>query len=77
MDSRIDRDNNPYQDAQGELGTEVLVTSIYGRNVGGIGGAIVRDDIEEFIDRPRIRIIQLDDGTFLLGSECEYSLIIE
>ncbi len=33
-----------------------------------IGGTVVRDDCEE----PYRTIIRLDDGRFVLGSECQY-----
>jgi hypothetical protein len=35
-------------------------------------GTIVRDDAES----PYVTIIKLDDGRFILGTECQYSLRI-
>lgn len=35
-----------------------------------VKGIIVRDDIEE----PLITIIRLDDGRYVLATECQYSL---
>jgi len=37
-----------------------------------IGGVIVRDDIEA----PHITIIQLDDGRFVLATECQYQITL-
>lgn len=34
-------------------------------------GQIVRDDIEE----PHLTIIKLDDGRYILATECQYSVI--
>lgn len=35
-----------------------------------IGGEIVRDDVEF----PAVTIIRLDDGRYVLATECQYSL---
>lgn len=34
-------------------------------------GTIVRDDVEE----PGIKIIKLDNGKYILSSECQYSIL--
>jgi len=36
-----------------------------------IGGIIVRDDIEE----PYVEIIKLDDGRYVLTTECQYTIV--
>lgn len=55
---------------QGEyLGRRVQV--IFNRDdTAALGGEIVRDDL----DQPGRTIIKLDDGRYVLGTECQYGL---
>lgn len=51
------------------LGLRVRVT--FGYDVGrAIGGKVVRDDSEE----PWRTIIQLDDGRYVMATECQYGI---
>jgi len=64
----IDRDHFP---TQGEwLHNRVKVCFFYDTSKT-IGGRIVRDDRDE----PFETIIALDDGRFVRGTECQYSLV--
>lgn len=49
------------------LGNKVKVCFHYDTN-HRIGGVIVRDDVEE----PFVTIFKLDDGRYVLSSECQY-----
>lgn len=55
-----------------DLGRRVKVCFNYdlGRSLMGI---VVRDDVES----PAVEIIALDDGRYVLTTECQYSLIYD
>jgi len=55
---------------QGEnVGKKVKVIFKYDKSVVALG-TLVRDDVEE----PFIGIIRLDDGRYILDTECQYSI---
>lgn len=51
------------------LGRRVKVCFHYNTKDTTVGGEIVRDDVEE----PYRTIIRLDDGRYVLSTECQYT----
>ena len=72
--ANISYDNYPKQDTESfiKVGTRVSVCYNY-EPTKTHAGTIVRNDIEE----PLRIIIQLDNGRYLLGTECQYSVLKE
>ena len=70
--TNISYDKYPEQDTESlfKVGTKVLVCYNYDANKTH-SGTIVRNDNEE----PFRTIIQLDNGRYLLGTECQYRVL--